>query len=152
MFFSPVVCTSGRTEFLSDQGCLLTSILLLITQIVHARSQGDELLSFRYFFKRCASLESVVLGEQVVASNEWVDSLSLSNCSPGSSSRRTVETDINSPLGQPHGCRANKEDMHGEMVKGAFQVMPREGKEKEKESGWGGSNRVKERGPGRGSL
>lgn len=140
MFFSPVVCTSGRTEFLSDQGCLLISILLLITQIVHARSQGDELLSFRYFIKRCASLESVVLwGEQVVASNEWVDSLSLSSCSPGISSRRTVETDINSPRGQPRGCRASsREDTHGEEVKGAFQVMPREGKEKEKECGVGG--------------
>lgn len=40
-------------------------------------SQGDELLSFEYFIKKCPSLESVVLwGEQVVASNEWVDSLS----------------------------------------------------------------------------
>lgn len=134
MFFSPVVCTSGRTEFLLDQECLLISVLLLISQIVCARSQGDELLSFEYFIKRCPSLESVVLwGEQVVASNEWVDSLSPSGCSPGSSSRRTAEMDINSPLGQPHGCRASKEDMHGKEVKGAFQEMPREGKEKEKE-------------------
>lgn len=86
----------------------------------------------------------------MVASNEWVDSLSLSICSPGSSSRRTVGTDINSPLGQPRGCRANKEDTHGEEVKGAFQVMPRKGKKKRKSAG--GSNRVKERGPGRGSL
>lgn len=64
MFFSPVVCTSGRTEFLSDQECLLISILLLISQIVRAPSQGDE-LSFGYFIKSCASLELVVLwGEQ----------------------------------------------------------------------------------------
>lgn len=27
MFFSPVVCTSGRTEFLLDQECLLISVL-----------------------------------------------------------------------------------------------------------------------------
>ena len=52
---------------------------------------------------------------------------------PGSGSRRTAETDISSPLGQPRGCRASKEAMHGEEVKGAFQEMPREGKEKEKE-------------------
>lgn len=67
------------------------------------------------------------------AFNEWVDSLSPSGCSPGSGSRRTAETDISSPLGQPRGCRASKEAMHGEEVKGAFQEMPREGKEKEKE-------------------
>ena len=67
------------------------------------------------------------------ASNEWIDSLSPSGCSPGSGSHRTAETDISSPLGQPRGCRASKEATHGEEVKGAFQEMPREGKEKEKE-------------------
>ena len=73
------------------------------------------------------------------ASNEWIDSLSPSGCSPGSGSHRTAETDISSPLGQPRGCRASKEATHGEEVKGAFQEMPREEKEKEGEGQQQGS-------------